>query len=185
MSSNEMMSWKSNCKSCWIRGISDQAHLLGAIPLSLWRRRTRHCDRVSIVDHSMQWQSRTGTHCHASTSCSINWQVLRCSPRLIFNQVIIKSRFVKKIFWRWLSLPDTVFMNIWLCLLNWLMPPLTSCTWWTLYSWWNWTSLSWFSMTTLWSIPRMLKGMRAIFALCFNDCEIINSMQNLANVSSG
>jgi hypothetical protein len=34
-------------------------------------------------------------------------------------------------------------------------------------------------------IDDILKSMRDIFALCFSDCEIINSMQNSANVNFG
>jgi hypothetical protein len=54
----------------------------------------------------------------ASTSCLINLWVLKSSPRLIFDQVIIKSKSVKKMFRRRLSLLDMAFMNIWLCILG-------------------------------------------------------------------
>jgi hypothetical protein len=71
MSPVELKELKFSYKACLTKAIFAQVYHHGAVQRCLWRRRTKSCVYVWITARLMRSLSRTSTHFHALTSCSI------------------------------------------------------------------------------------------------------------------
>jgi hypothetical protein len=122
-----------------LEAVSNLVLHLGDVQLSFWRR-TKPWGCVLITVRWMKSLSRISTLFLVIYSL-INLREWKCSRRSISDLGTIKSRFIRKIFQRLLSLSGTVCMSTWSCPLASPMHRLISCTWWTQFLSRSWIDL--------------------------------------------